>query len=179
MRCSTSRRRCLNLIKKGEGSIQTARRAWLNSLEVQGGTFLVDEALVAHDITTGSGKRVMVGDVDKSTLYALAVGKGGTLAMNTTFNVSGTKKDAWAGVSAGTTVGDSTTPAGWVLLENGATLSAREDWYTRKKVDIAPDANVTINTHNFIIDPYLTEQFNAQNDVFGKYDSTAALIYRS
>ena len=162
----------LNLIKKGEGSIQTARRAWLNSLEVQGGTFLVDEALVAHDITTGSGKRVMVGDVDKSTLYALAVGAGGTLAMNTTFNVAGTKQDAWAGVSAGTTVGDSTTPAGWVLLENGATLSAREDWYTRKKVDIAPDANVTINTHNFIIDPYLTEQFNAKNDVFGKYDSS-------
>ncbi len=164
----------LNLIKQGEGSIQTARRAWLNSLEVQGGTFLVDEALVAHDITTGGGKRVMVGDVDKSTLYALAVGAGGTLAMNTTFNVAGTKQDAWAGVSAGTTVGDSTTPAGWVLLEDGATLSAREDWYTRKKVDIAPGASVTINTHNFIIDPYLTEQFNADpsHDVFGKYDSS-------
>ena len=162
----------LNLIKQGEGSIQTARRAWLNSLEVQGGTFLAEEALVAHDITTGSGKRVMVGDVDKSTLYALAVGAGGTLAMNTTFNVAGTKKDAWAGVSAGTTVGDSTTPAGWVLLEDGATLSAREDWYTRKKVDMAPGASVTINTHNFIIDPYLTEEFNAGNDVFGKYDSS-------
>ena len=164
----------LNLIKKGEGSIQTARRAWLNSLEVQGGTFLVDEALVAHDITTGGGKRVMVGEVDKSTLYALAVGAGGTLAMNTTFNVAGAKQDAWAGVSAGTTVGDSTTPAGWVLLEDGATLSAREDWYTRKKVDLAPGASVTINTHNFIIDPYLTEQFNAasRNDVFGKYDSS-------
>ncbi len=162
----------LNIIKQGEGSIQSARRAWLNSVKVEGGTFAVDEALVAHDITTGGGKRVMVGDVDKSTLYALAVGKGGTLAMNTTFNVAGAKQDAWAGVSAGTTVGDSTTPAGWVLLEDGATLSAREDWYTRKQVDMAPGAGVTINTHNFIIDPYLTEQYAAGNDVFGKYDSS-------
>lgn len=162
----------LNLIKRGEGSIQSARRAWLNSVKVEGGTFMADEALVAHDITTGGGKRVMVGDVDKSTLYALSVGKGGTLAMNTTFNVAGAKQDAWAGVSAGTTVGDSTTPAGWVLLEDGATLSAREDWYTRKKVDMAPGAHVTINTHNFIIDPYLTEQFNKGIDVFNKYDSS-------
>lgn len=162
----------LNLIKRGEGSIQSARRVWLNSVKVEGGTFMADEALVAHDITTGGGKRVMVGDVDKSTLYALSVGKGGTLAMNTTFNVAGAKQDAWAGVSAGTTVGDSTTPAGWVLLEDGATLSAREDWYTRKKVDMAPGAHVTINTHNFIIDPHLTEQFAAGNDVFGKYDSS-------
>ena len=162
----------LNLIKRGEGSIQSARRAWLNSLKVEGGTFMADKALVAHDITTGGGKRVMVGDVDKSTLYALSVGKGGTLAMNTTFNVAGAKQDAWAGVSAGTTVGDSTTPAGWVLLEDGATLSAREDWYTRKKVDMAPGAHVTINTHNFIIDPYLTEQFKKGIDVFNKYESS-------
>ncbi|MBP3499647.1 MAG: hypothetical protein J6J97_06135 [Akkermansia sp.] len=162
----------LNLIKRGEGSIQSARRAWLNSVKVEGGTFMADEALVAHDITTGGGKRVMVGDVDKSTLYALSVGKGGTLAMNTTFNVAGAKQDAWAGVSAGTTVGDSTTPAGWVLLEDGATLSAREDWYTRKKVDMAPGAHVTINTHNFIIDPYLTEQFKKGIDVFNKYESS-------
>lgn len=162
----------LNLIKQGEGSIQSARRAWLNSVKVEGGTFMADEALVAHDITTGGGKRVMVGDVDKSTLYALSVGKGGTLAMNTTFNVAGAKQDAWAGVSAGTTVGDSTTPAGWVLLEDGATLSAREDWYTRKKVDMAPGAHVTINTHNFIIDPYLTEQFKKGIDVFNKYESS-------
>ena len=162
----------LNLIKQGEGSTQSARRAWLNAVTVEGGTFKVDEALVARTLTTGGGKRVMVGDVDQSTLYALSVGKGGTLAMNTTFNVSGTKKDAWEGVEAGTTVGDSTTPAGWVLLEDGATLSAREDWYTRKQVDMAPGAHVTINTRNFIIDPYLTEQHNdnIKNEVVNKYE---------
>ena len=162
----------LNLIKQGEGSTQSARRAWLNAVTVEGGTFKVDEALVARTLTTGGGKRVMVGDVDTSTLYALSVGKGGTLAMNTTFNVAGTKKDAWEGVAAGTTVGDSTTPAGWVLLEDGATLSAREDWYTRKQVDMAPGAHVTINTRNFIVDPYLTVQHDAQvkNEVVNKYE---------
>ncbi|MBQ6942234.1 MAG: hypothetical protein IJN23_06675 [Akkermansia sp.] len=162
----------LNLIKEGEGSTQSARRAWLNSVTVQGGTFKADEALVARTLTTGGGKRVMVGDVDQSTLYALSVGKGGTLAMNTTFNVSGTKEDAWEGVEAGTTVGDSTRPAGWVLLEDGATLSAREDWYTRKQVDMAPGAHVTINTRNFIVDPYLTVQHDAQvkNEVVNKYE---------
>lgn len=162
----------LNLIKQGEGSTQSARRAWLNSVTVQGGTFKADEALVARTLTTGGGKRVMVGDVDQSTLYALSVGKGGTLAMNTTFNVSGTKEDAWEGVEAGTTVGDSTRPAGWVLLEDGATLSAREDWYTRKQVDMAPGAHVTINTRNFIVDPYLTVQHDAQvkNEVVNKYE---------
>ncbi len=162
----------LNLIKQGEGSTQSARRAWLNAVTVEGGTFKVDEALVARTLTTGGGKRVMVGDVDTASLYALAVGKGGTLAMNTTFNVAGTKKDAWEGVAAGTTVGDSTTPAGWVLLEDGATLSAREDWYTRKQVDMAPGAHVTINTRNFIVDPYLTEQHNdnIKNEVVNKYE---------
>ena len=162
----------LNLIKQGEGSIQSARRAWLNAVTVEGGTFKVDEALVARTLTTGGGKRVMVGDVDQSTLYALSVGKGGTLAMNSTFNASGPKEDAWEGVEAGTTVGDSTRPAGWVLLEDGATLSAREDWYTRKQVDMAPGAHVTINTRNFIVDPYLTVQHDAQvkNEVVNKYE---------
>ena len=162
----------LNLIKQGEGSTQSARRAWLNSVTVQGGTFKADEALVARTLTTGGGKRVMVGDVDQSTLYALSVGKGGTLAMNSTFNASGPKEDAWEGVEAGTTVGDSTRPAGWVLLEDGATLSAREDWYTRKQVDLAPGAHVTINTRNFIVDPYLTVQHDAQvkNEVVNKYE---------
>ena len=156
----------LNLIKKGEGSTQAVRRAWLNSLDVQGGIFLAKEALVAHDITAGRGKRVMVGDFkDESSLYALTVGQGGVLAMNTTFAESGKKQDAWAQLEGGTTQGDSNTWVGWVSLENGATLSAREDWYTAKQVDIATGAAVTINTHNFAIDPYISEK----NDVFGKY----------
>ena len=155
----------LNLVKEGEGTVQKVQRAWLNSLEVQGGTFMVEEALVAHDIAAGRGKRVMVGNADVSSLYALTVGAGGTLAMNTTFAESGKKVDAWEKLQGGTTQGDSNTWVAWVRLENCATLSAREDWYTAKQVDIATDASVTINTHNFAIDPYITES----NDVFGKY----------
>ncbi len=145
----------LNLIKQGAGTVQRVRRAWLNEVKVKGGDFHVEEALVASSLTSGGGKRIMVGNPDLSSLYGLTVGDGGVLAMNTEFNVAGTKTDAFANISAGTTDGDSTKDAGWVLLDDGATLSAREDWYTRKQVDIAEDAHVTINTHNFTIDPYI------------------------
>ena len=155
----------LNLIKYGEKTTQIVRRAWLHDLTVAEGVFSVEEALVAYDITAGGGDYVTVGEVKGDTLYSLTVGAGGTLAMNTKFAEAGRKKDAWANIDAGSTAGDTTTKAAWVQLRDGATLSAREDWYTRKQVDIATGANVTINTHNFAIDPYIT----AENDVFGKY----------
>ena len=145
----------LNLIKQGAGTIQTVRRGWLHDVVVEGGDFHAEEALVANSLVAGGGKRIIVGNTDKSSLYALTVGAGGVLAMNTEVPVSGTKTDAFAGISAGTTEGDSTKKAGWVLLENGATLSAREDWYTCKTIDIAEGASVTVNTHNFTIDPYI------------------------
>lgn len=156
----------LSVIKMGDNTTQTVRRAWLHELDVQQGVFKVTEALVAHDIKAGGGDRVMVGDVDPATLYSLSVGAGGTLAMNTTFAERGVKQDAWANIASGSTAGDTTTKAAWVQLSDGATLSAREDWYTRKQVDIATDAHVTINTHNFAIDPYIS----AKNDVFGKFE---------
>lgn len=160
----------LNLIKQGAGKTQHVRRAWLNQVEIQGGDFHVEEALVASSLKAGGGTRIMVGGEHVHSLYALTVGAGGVLAMNTDFDVSGTKQDAWAGITAGTTAGDTTNKAGWVLLENGSTLSARQDWYTRKQVDIATGAHVTINTHNFTIDPYILtdeckdEKFLAQRE---------------
>lgn len=165
----------LNLIKQGAGTTQRVRRAWLNEVIIEGGDFHVEEALVAGTLTTGGGKRIMVGDLDASSLYALTVGAGGVLAMNTEFNVSGTKQDAWAGISAGTTEGDSTREAGWVLLENGATLSAREDWYTRKQVDFETNASVTINTHNFTIDPYILSE-DCDDDKFLKQREISHII---
>lgn len=145
----------LNLIKQGAGTIQSVRRGWLHDVVVEGGDFHAEEALVANSLVAGGGKRIIVGNTDKSSLYALTVGAGGVLAMNTEVAVSGTKTDAFAGISAGTTEGDSTKKAGWVLLEDGATLSAREDWYTCKTIDIGEGAHVTVNTHNFTIDPYI------------------------
>lgn len=156
----------LNVVKMGDSTSQTVRRAWLNQLEVQGGRFVVNEALVARDISSGDGKRVIVGAADPNTLYALAVGKGGVLAMNTTFAEEGDKVDAWKNIKAGV------DGAEFVSLEDGATLSAREDWYTRQTIDLARNASVTVNTHNFIIDPYLKTEYERGNDVFGKYNKS-------
>ena len=154
----------LNVIKEGAATAQTVRRAWLNDLVVNAGDFRVKEALVANSIVAGNHRRVMVGNVALTTVHALNVGDGGILAMNTTFPESGEKTDAWEGVEAGFFDTDN-NPAGWVLLTNGATLSAREDWFTRKQIDIATGAGVTINTHNYAIDPFIT----SSNDVFGKF----------
>lgn len=150
----------LNLLKHGDSTVQEVRRAWLNSVEVEGGKFVVNEALVARDIKSGDGTRVIVGAAAPNTLYALAVGKGGTLAMNSTFAEEGEKTDAWKDLKAGV------DGVAYVRLEDGATLSAREDWYTIKPIDFLSGASVTVNTHNFAIDPYIT----ATNDVFGKYN---------
>ncbi|MBR5195825.1 MAG: hypothetical protein IKW48_06770 [Akkermansia sp.] len=153
----------LNVIKMGDSTVQEVRRAWLNRLEVQGGQFVVNEALVAHEIASGGGKRVIVGAADPNTLYALAVGKGGILAMNTTFAEEGRKQDAWEELKPGV------DNAAYVRLEDGATLSAREDWYTIKPIDFSRGAGVTVNTRNYAIDPHLKSEFEKGNDVFGKY----------
>lgn len=154
----------LNVIKLGDSTVQEVRRAWLNRLEVQGGKFVVNEALVAHEIASGDGKRVIVGAADPNTLYALAVGKGGILAMNTTFAEEGRKQDAWDEIKAGV------DGAAYVRLEDGATISAREDWYTIKPIDFSRGASVTVNTRNYVIDPYLKAEYENGNDVFGKYE---------
>ena len=169
----------LDVIKKGDATTQSVRRAWLDDLIVEGGGFQVDEALVARSITAGGTTRVFVGEVDTYTLYTLAVGKGGILAMNTTFEETGAKTDALAGVSAGTDLGaapgqEEGVGAGsaWVRLENGATLSAREDWFTARQVDIYNGASVTINTHNLTIDPYILTGADVQQSFIDKRDKS-------
>ena len=150
----------LDVIKKGNASTQSVRRAWLDDVIVEGGAFQVDNALVARNIEVGGTTRVFVGEVDTYTLYSLAVGKGGVLAMNTGMQETGGKTDAWAGVEAGTDLGAAEGEAvgpgtAYVRLESGAVLSAREDWFTARQVDIYNGAEVTINAHNFTIDPYV------------------------
>lgn len=154
----------LNVEKNGNATTQSVRRAWLNQLEVKEGVFHVSEALVANKIVAGTvgdkvtakNNRVTVGQTGATNIHTLNVGAGGVLAMNTTIEEDPTKAktDAWAGIGHGSYSTDS-KPLAWVLLEDGAMLSAREDWYTRKSVDIASNAEVTINTHHFTIDPYV------------------------
>lgn len=154
----------LNVLKKGDSTTQEVRRAWLNRLDVQGGMFVVTEALVAHEIASGDGKRVLVGAADPNRAHALAVGAGGILAMNTTFAEEGVKQDAWEELKPGV------DGVAFVRLENGATLSAREDWFTIKPIDFASGASVTVNTRNYAIDPQLKAEYESGNDVFGKYE---------
>lgn len=172
----------LDVRKKGDATTQSVRRAWLDDVIVEGGAFHVKEALVARNIEAGGTTRVHVGNLSNTfTLYTLAIGQGGILAMNTGMEETGAKTDAWAGVRAGSDLGD-VRPEGdssgdgegsgtaFVRLENGATLSAREDWFTGKQVDIYDGAMVTINTHNLTIDPYILNGENVQKEFLDKRD---------
>lgn len=162
----------LNVIKQGAGTTQKVREAWLHQLTVEGGTFWVNHALICHDIYSGSGERVFVGSeegMDFTSAYALTVGKDGVLAMNShLFEDDGTKRDALEGVQAGTVDG-SNRPVAWVQLRDGATLSARKDWHTTKQIDIAPGAAVTINTHDYVVDPAIPEYLKENPELDAQY----------
>lgn len=145
----------LNVRKEGAGTTQSVYDAWLDQLEVAGGTFAVDHALQVCTILSGAGQRVFVGSVSNlSTVYALTVGSGGILSMDTKlFEADGTTKfDAWGTIQPGVT----TDNAGWVQLQDGATVTAHTDWYTDTQVDIYPNSAITINAHNYTPDSYIT-----------------------
>ncbi len=167
----------LDVLKHGDATTQSARRAWLNDVTVEGGVFMVDEAMVARSITAGGTTRVRVGQADPFSLYTLAVGDGAILAMNTGMEETGAKTDALAGVSAGTDLGDVTgdsvgSGTAFVRLENGAILSGREDWFTGKQIDIYNGAAVTVNTHNFTIDPYILNGSEVEQVFVDKRDKS-------
>ena len=194
-------------VHKLGGSFQSVNSAWLQSLEVgsksantAGGRFLVDSALVVADIQTADTSRISIGSGVENSMYALAVGAGGVLAMDTSASV-----DAFAGIGAGIPatvelVPDSSSqqqgalkeqgvaPSAFILFDNGATITAFGDWKTTQRIgtatpkqgitvdytvttDIAHGATVTFNTHNYTPDEYITET----NDVFGRYNSSHAI----
>lgn len=194
-------------VHKLGGSFQSVNSAWLQSLEVgsksanaAGGRFLVDSALVVEDIQTADTSRISIGSGVENSIYALAVGAGGVLAMDTSASV-----DAFAGIGAGIPatvelVPDSSSqqqgalkeqgvaPSAFILFDNGATITAFGDWKTTQRTgtatpkqgitvnytvttDIAHGATVTFNTHNYTPDEYITES----NDVFGCYNSSHAI----
>lgn len=145
----------LNVRKEGVGTTQSVYDAWLNRLEVAGGTFVVDHALQVRTIISGAGQRVFVGQVENlSSVYALTVGAGGILSMDTQLYAGNAKHDAFGTLQPGVIVDN----AGWVQLRDGATLTAHTDWYTDTQVDIYPNASITINTHNYTPDPYITSE---------------------
>lgn len=185
----------LNVLKEGN-AIQSVNSAWLNVMDVQGGYFVVDEALVARSLNTADGTHLVVGTAGTSHSHALVVGKGGVLAIDSDPSV-----DALAGIGAGIpkhteeVVTDAendiieirdVAPSDFVLLTDGATIAGFGDWKTERTrwemlngvetpievgIDIATGATVTFNTHNYTPDASI----NAGNDVFFRYNSSHAI----
>lgn len=143
----------LNIRKEGN-TTQSVYNAWLDELYVQGGTFIVDKSLMVSTIRAGAGQRLFVGEVnDFATVYALTVGKGGILSMDThLFDSNGQKHDAWETIQPGVLADNEA----WVKLQDGATLTAHTDWYTDTQVELTYGAAVTVNAHNYTPDPYIT-----------------------
>lgn len=183
----------LNVLKEGNAT-QSVNSAWLNELATQGGSFVVDDALVVRSLNMKDETFLVVGNAELSYPHALVVGKGGVLAMD-----NDAAADAFAGVGAGigktkqevTNADGSITlteiaPSAFVLFADGATITGHGDWYTdcsrteningqnttlAVRTDIVSGATVTVNTHNFNPDATITEQ----NDVFHLYGSSHAI----
>ena len=159
----------LSVRKEGNATTQSVHSAWIDTLEVTGGVFAVDETLMLRNLVTGDGKRVFVGQVsDLDTVYALTVGAGGILAFDTQLfeksaagvNTS-TKLDSLGNVLPGVMADN----VAWVNLQNGSTLTGHSNWYTDTQMEISTGAQVTVNTHNYTPDPYITS--NPEDNVNG------------
>ena len=182
----------LNVLKLGS-SYQSVNSAWLNVLELgnrntaeSGGRFIVDETLVLSSIKTVDGSHISVGaDVD-SSMYGLAVGKGGVLAIDNAgiVDADGNKIDAFAQLGAGRAkyseiVPDDANnqenatkeiehaPSAFVYLGNGATITGFGDWYTNMEREVTlkdGDAQKTETIAVDIrIDTLATVTFNTHN----------------
>ena len=186
--CHWSGGGALNVQKDGNAT-QSVNSAWLNQLHVTGGHFLVDEALVVNTLITDDTKHLIVGDAGTSYLHSVVVGSGGVLSFGCGM---GADADAFAGIGAGVAKhsyensdGDveEVASSSFMLLADGATLSAHDDWrtdYRRNEtvngsnvslevgVDIVSGATVTINTHHFTPDATI----DALHNVFGNYSSS-------
>ncbi len=163
-------------VQKEGNTTQSVYNAWINTLDVNAGTFIVDHILQVSDMQAGAldtntmqgaDQRIMVGEVNNpNTVYSLTVGNNGILSMDnaeSAASLTGNKVDAWAHIGAGTKIesGGQKFAAAWVQLQDGATLTAHENWYTAKQVEIESGSAVTFNTHVFTPDPYIT---SAQDD---------------
>lgn len=180
-------------VRKQGNATQTVYSAWIKSLAVEGGIFGVDEALVIQNLSMAGGTHLVVGNASFSYSHAVVVGAGGVLAFD-----AATDSEVFAnigpGIDAYTKENEDATdivlvpPSSFVLLTNGATISAHDDWKTTIDTfaynglddkplsvdfvtDIAPGATVTVNTHNFTPD----ESIDGDNDVFGNYGSSHAI----
>lgn len=145
----------LSVRKKGN-SMQSVNSAVLNTLEVQGGYFRVDEALVASTLKSKDGAHILVGEVGTDHPHSLVVGKNGILAFDSNAAI-GSKDavDAFAALGAGipmslkevikddgSTSIEAVDPSSFVLFTDGATITAHGDWYTN--TDCKYQSSITV-----------------------------------
>jgi hypothetical protein len=216
----------LNVNKLGAAT-QEVHGAWLNQLYIgqdhiagtgsesyvqrdeTGGRFVVDSALVVSDIKVVSGSHLYVGNSASASVHALTVGAGGILALENdrtqdVFENIRPGIPAYvaevpkAGSSDGETVQVAVAPSSFVLFEDGATITAGSDWYTRGpsnremvtlfnsedendpgenvymeyavSIDIEDGATVTSNTHHYT--PDATINSNPGQDLYGEYGTS-------
>ena len=180
-------------VQKQGNATQTVNSAWIKSLAVDGGYFGVDEALVVQNLRTAGGTHLVVGNAGFTYSHALVVGKGGVLTFDAAAG-SDPLANVGPGIMAYTKENADGSdivlmpPSSFVLLTDGATISAHDDWKTIKDTysykgldnenlsvefvtDIATGATVTVNTHNYTPDASI----NASNDVFGNYNASHAI----
>lgn len=212
----------LNVNKLGAAT-QEVHGAWLNQLYIGqdhiagtgsesyvqrdeiGGRFIVDSALVVSDIKVVSGSHLYVENSASASVHALTVGAGGILALENdrtqdVFENIRPGIPAYVaevpipGSSDGETEQVAVAPSSFVLFEDGATITAGSDWYTRGpsnremvtlyngetgqnvfmeyslSIDIANGASVTFNTHHYT--PDATINSNPGQDLYGEYGTS-------
>lgn len=146
----------INLTVTGSGE-QTIGNAELGSLDVQEGYFNVSRILQVDSISNKDAtSKIRVGTVDgtaDAAPHTIVVDMGGILAL-------GGSGDVLQNVKNGVAAEESNKQEAYLLLTDGATLTAHDDWATSKKIDIhrnptdADGSEVTINTHHFEVDPW-------------------------
>lgn len=146
----------LNVTKDGAG-YQTVGNAELGTLHLNAGKFYVSNILQANSISNKDAtSKIRVGTIDgtaDAAPHTIVVDKGGILAMS-----GGNLSKEVLNVTTGAAAEDEREV--YMLLTDGATLAAKGDWATSKKIDIhrvpsdADGSEVTINTHHFEVDPW-------------------------
>lgn len=155
----------VNLTKTGAGN-QTVGNAELGSLHLEAGKFYVTNVLQADSISNEDAtSKIRVGSVDgtlDAAPHTIVVDEGGILALGS----GNLTTDVLSGVSTGAAAEDGKQVH--VMLGDGATLAAHDDWTTAKNIDIhqnpsdAGGTSVTINTHHFEVDPWDYNQLGTE-----------------
>lgn len=149
----------ISLTKTG-GSLQEVHDAYLYDLTVgesgrAGGTFWATNAMTVHSMSTSivGAEHIYVGDIPNlETSYTVIVGKDGILSLESDLN-----SDPFAGVKAYEDNKQYAPSLSRVLVRDGGTLTASGNWKTGIKISIGSgDTGVTINTHDYQIDPSVT-----------------------